>query len=313
MRRVTILALLTVFALAAACGGKKDSAPAKKEAAKAEAAKAAEAPKPPPAPPSEFDSLRKALTEFTTLATACDKGWFAKVDPNKIDKWELPIEVPPMEEKCDPLLRQYEALYQAAGFRHPVLDDFLRTAALATDRYMFLAFRCKKVGVRDKLPYKKMLTELRDALRADVAGLAPGLEKVLKLTDADLQGAGSLAADARRTWALDAVARLPQDFATWIESTRKENLPIWRYCLMTSSVIGTRAASSLGTPLLSVEPAVVKAAGELAASFAGAWQFWSGDYFEAEEKGSPAQYKAMKKSSDAWRKVYAKAYPKAAK
>jgi hypothetical protein len=312
MRRIPILILLSVFALAAGCGPSKEVA-AKKAAADAAARKPVEAPKPPPPPPSEFDTLRKQLAEFTTLATACDKGWFAKVDPNKIDKWELAIDIPSMEEKCDPLLRLFEALYQPAGFRHPALDEYLRTAALATDRYMFLAFRCKKVGVRDKIPYKKMLTELRDALRADVAGLAPGLEKVLKLTDADLQGTGSLAIDARRTWTLDAVARLPQDFTSWISAPRKDNAPIWRYSLMTTSTIGTRAAATLGTPQLSVDPAVVKAAGDLAAALAGAWQFWSGDYFEAEEKGSPEQYKAMKKVSDGWRKAFAKAYPKAGK
>lgn len=311
MRRITILAFLFAFAFTA-CGDKKEAA-AKKEAAKAAAAKAAETPKPPPAPPSEFEPLRKKLSEFAILATACDKGWFAKVDPNKIDKWELAIDVPSMEDKCDPLLTQFDALVEPAGFRHPVLDAYLRQAALVADRYMFLGFRCKKVGVRDKLPYKKMLTELRDALRADVAGLTDALDKVLKLSDADLRDGGALSSAERVRWSVDAVARLPGDFTTWIESQRKENLPIWRYSLATSSTIGNRAAGALGSPRLAVEGGAVKAAGDLAAAFSAAWTFWSGDYFEAEEKGSPEHYKAMKKAADGWKKAFAKAFPGAPK
>ena len=311
MRRISIAVL--AFALVPVACAEKSEVAAKKEAAKTQAAKPEQAPKPPPAPPSEFDALRKNIEGFAALAVSCDKGWFAKVDPSKIDKWELAIDVPSMEERCDPLLTQFQELVQPAGFRHPALDEFLRGAALVADRYMFLGFRCKKVGVRDKIPYKKMLGELRDALRADVGAMSASLERVRKLSDADLRDSGTVPVAGRIQWSHDAIARLPADFTTWIESLRKENLPIWRYSLMTSATIGTRAAGAMGAPTLAVDGAAVKAAGELATGFADAWKFWSGDYFEAEEKGSPLHYKVMKKVSDAWKKASAKAFPKAAK
>lgn len=315
MRTTWIIALAAALALAAC--GKKDGGATKAEAAKAEAAKAeaakAEAPKEPPKPPSEFAPLRKRMQDFAQLALACNKGWFTKVDPSKIDKWELPIDIPSMEDKCDPLLQQFEALVEPASFRHPVLDAWLRNAALVTDRYMFLAFRCKKVGVRDKLPYKKMLTELRDALQADVAAMAAGLEPALMLTDRDLRDGGELANEPRMLWVHGAVDRLGRDFNTWIAEPRKAQAPIWRYSLMTSERMGQLAARTLGAPRWGIDAAAVEAGAALSKAFSDAWAFWKGDYFEAEEAQSPAIYKAFKKAETAWKKASAKTWPDAAK
>jgi hypothetical protein len=314
MRTALTMVLAAALALGA-CAKKEDAAKAaaaKAEAAKVEAAKA-EAPKEPPKPPSEFAALRKQMQEFALLATACSKGWFTKVDPAKIDKWELPIDIPSMEDKCDPLLQQFESMVEPAAGRHPVLDAWLRNAALVTDRYMFLAFRCKKVGVRDKVPYKKMLTELRDALVADVGAMAEGLQPALLLTDKDLRDGGDLANEPRMLWLHGAVDRLGGDFATWIAEPRKAQAPIWRYSLMTTVRIGGLAARSLGSPRLAVDAAAVEAAKGLSDAFAGAWSFWKGDYFEAEEAQSPAIQKAFKKAEVAWKKASAKAWPDAAK
>ena len=253
------------------------------------------------------------MKDFVVLANACDKAWFSRVDPDKIDKWELPVDVREMEAQCDPLPGQYEALVKAAAFRNPRLDEYLRTAAMVADRYMFLALRCQKVSVRDKLPFKKMLTGLRDALRTDIATLGAGLEGVLKLSDAELRDGGDLSGNDRAEWTVGAVRRLPADFQAWIATQRPENLPIWRFGLMTSAAMGTRAAAAMGAARLALDPGLVKAGQDLATTFDQAWNFWSGDYFEAEEKGSPAHYKAMKKTVDAWKKAFAKAYPNAPK
>lgn len=267
---------------------------------------APEAPKPPPSP---FAGLRKKVEDFTVLASACSRAWFTKVDPDRIDRWELAVDVPGMEQKCDPLLQKYQDLLEEAAFRHPVLDQWLRTAASVTDRYFFLAFRCKKVGVKDKKPYKKMLAQLRDDLVGDVQALEKALEPALALTDRDLETGGDLGNEPRLIWIHGAIHRLPEDFQRWIEGPRKEQAPIWRFGLMTSNLVAQKALPALSAPKWQVPEATVAAAKGLVEAFSAAWQFYKGDYFEAEEQQAPGLYKAFHKAEAAWKKASQKTWP----
>lgn len=265
-----------------------------------------EAPKPPPSP---FAGLRKKVEDYTVLASACSRAWFTRVDPDRIDRWELAVDVPGMEQKCDPLLQKYQDLLEDAAFRHPAMDEWLRIAASVTDRYFFLAFRCKKVGVRDKKPYKKMLAQLRDDLVGDVQALEKALEPALALTDRDLETGGDLGNEPRLLWIHQAIQRLPDDFQRWIEGPRKEQAPIWRFGLMTSELVARKALPALSAPKWQVPEATVAAAKGLVEAFSAAWQFYKGDYFEAEEQQAPGLYKAFHRAEAAWRKAAQKTWP----
>lgn len=314
MRRVAtigFIGLATVALAVAGCGGKGQDAAkpkAKAEEKKAEAGKAAETPKEAPKPRSEFDDLREGLKDYVTLLADCDKAWFAKVDPDKIDKWELPVDVKTMEPRCDPLLNQYEKLMEKGAFRSPVMDEFLRTSALAADRYLLLAFRCKKVGVRDKVPYKKELAELRDALRADVAKLKEDVAKVLALSDAQLQVTALPPADTVK-WADGTLQRIKDDFKAWVQEPRKvENQkPTWRYSLRTGALMATRAAAALKLASTATPEGLADPAQALADAYQSATTFFTGDYFEKEEEQGPKVYKEMAKADTAYRNAARKA------
>lgn len=249
---------------------------------------------------TEIELLREAISDFVTLAADCDKQWFSDVKPERIDKWELPVNVKDMENQCDRLLRIFEELLDKGAYRCPELDDFLRIAASVADQYLILAYRCKKVGVRDKLPYKKEVAELRDALRAEVSKLKEEVGKVLDMSDTALKGA--MVSDVM-SLADAALLRLRNDYKQWIETPVKEGKPTWRYSLRTSDTIAARAVLTLRSRAgVSAQPLIAPAE-ELSRAFTAAVHFYTGNYFDTEEEEGPKLRAAFNKADNQYRQA----------
>jgi hypothetical protein len=253
------------------------------------------------APKTETDALREAIKDYVTLLADCDKQFFADVKPERIDKWELPVNVKAMESQCDRLLGLYEDMLARGAFRAPALDDFLRAAAVSADRYLVLGLHAKKVGVKDHIPYKKDLSELRDTLRADVAKLKESVGPVLALPDAALNA--SLGGDELAARAAPALNRLRGDLKDWIEVPVKASKPTWRYSLRTSQAIAERAAATLKAAGSSAGGAAV----DLAKAFGAAVTFYTGAYFDTEEQEGPKVRKPVIQADTAWRNALRKA------
>jgi hypothetical protein len=291
-RAVVVMVAMTL--LAAGCK-RKDAPPAQPPA-----------PDPAPAPAqapvvkSDLDLLREGIKDYVTLFADCDKHWFADVKPERLDRYELPVNVKAMEGECDKLLAMYEGILAKGSYRCPEMDSFLRLAASVADQYLVLAFRCKKVGVRDKVPYKKEVAALRDALRADVAKLKEAVGPALDLPDATLKGAGGGDAVALADAAL---TRVRPDFKQWVEAPVKESKPTWRYSLRTSDTLASKAAMTLRARAgVSAQP-LVGPAEDLAKAYTAAVAFYTGNYFDTEEQEGPKIRAALSKADSAYRQA----------
>jgi hypothetical protein len=294
MKRLLFVPVLLGIALSSACTASKPAA----DAAQAPAAPPAP---PPPPPKSEYDKLRDAAKDFVTRMSDCDRRWFADVQPDRIDKWDLPVDIKAMEAECDRVLGLYETLLDQGAFRSAAMDGFLRLAATASDRYLVLGYRCKKVGVRDKIPYKAEVAAIRDALRADVARLNEAIAPVLALTDADLRTNQQASPESLPALADPVLARVRTDMKDWIEQSLKDKKPTWRYSLRTSEVLARRAASALKSRGGAGAQDMAAAADALAAAWAEAVKFYTGAYFDTEEKEGPKIRRAVATADVAYR------------
>ncbi|MBM4395774.1 MAG: hypothetical protein FJ087_08795 [Deltaproteobacteria bacterium] len=300
MRTITILsAVVALAATGAACKGTKKAEPAP-------AAAPAEAPAPPkPTPPkSAMDEVRDAVRDFVSLLADCDKDWFADVKPERLDNWDLPVNVKAMEANCDRLLPMFETVLDKGAFRNALLDDFIRAAALASDHYLFLGFRSKKVGVRDKVALKAEIAGLRDGLRADVAKLKESVGQVLGMDDVAMRQYSSHA-DALPKAADAALSRLRADVKQWIEQPVKDAKPTWRYSLRTSETIASRAVAAVR--FKGVGGAMTDPADGLAGAFASAVKFYTGNYFDTEEKEAAKYVNAVIRADGPYRLAARKA------
>jgi len=299
-RLLFVPVLVAIVALSAACSPSKPTA---------NAVQAPATPPPPPPPPvkSDYDKLRDAAKDFVTRMSDCDRRWFADVQPDRIDKWDLPVDVKAMESECDRVLGQFEALLEQGAFRSAALDGFLRLAATASDRYLVLGYRCKKVGVRDKIPYKAEVAAIRDALRADVARLNEAIAPVLALTDADLRTNEQAAPESLPGLADPVLARVRTDMKDWIEQSLKDKKPTWRYSLRTSELLARRAASALKSRGGAGVQDLAAAADALSLAWAEAVKFYTGAYFDSEEKEGPKIRRAVATADVAYRNAGRKA------
>ena len=237
-----------------------------------------------PAPRSPLDELRDSIKDFVTLLADCDKDFFANVRPERLDNWDLPVNVTAMEATCDQLLSRFDRMLEKGAFMSPVADEFFRNCALATDRYVMLAFRCKKVSVRDKAGLKKEIAELRDGLRADVAKIKVQVEQVLGMDDVAMREYAR-SVDLLPRAADAALSRLRGDMKQWVEQPLKDGKPVWRYSLRTSDVIASRAVSAMR--FKGVATAMTEPADALSRAFSAMVSFYAGNYFDAEEKEGP--------------------------
>lgn len=280
------------------------------KAAQPQAAAVEKAPAPPPKPVSEFDNLRTAIREWVDLLGQCDERWFARVDPGKIDNYEFPIDVDAMDAACEGLKTGMERMLDLGGFRNPGMDTFLRRAAQATDRYLMMGFRAKKISVREKLPYKTELTALRDGLRAEVAGLTSDAGKVLALTDADLNASVNDSPEAVVAWARDTLGSVRADFKAQVEDAIPANKPIWRYGLKTTATLAQRAARALASARNGAPAGIAEPAASLAGALDTAVAYFTGEFFWEEDEKIDANRKTVVKEIKAYDKAAARAFRK---
>jgi len=271
---------------------------------------ASKAPEPSPKPVSEFEGLRTAIREWVDLLGQCDERWFARVDPGRIDNYEFPIDVDAMNAACEGLRTGMDRMVDRGGFRNPRMDEFLRAAAEATDRFLMMGFRAKKISVRDKLPYKKELAALRDGLRAEVKGLRESAAEVLALTDADLNASSNDAPEEVVAWARTTLGRVRADFKAQVEDAIPANKPVWRYGLKTTAVLAKRAATALGSARNGAPTAVVAPAQAMASALEVAAAYFGGEFFWEEDEKIDQNRKTVVRSIAAYDKVAGKAFRK---
>ena len=134
MRFASSLIMLVAIVLAG-CSGRTpppNPAAAGGEAAPVQSTAVEQVAKQPPAPPpSRHAALREGIDGWLKLASTCQKRWFAKVDPAKLDKWELPVDVPSMDDDCDKLVFDFEALSKENLLKD--LTDSPSLMAMVTD------------------------------------------------------------------------------------------------------------------------------------------------------------------------------------
>jgi len=310
MRRITFVLLAAVFA--AGCYG-RTTAPnpaAVDGSAEPAAAPAAAAPAPAPAEPaapvSPNAALRDGIAKWVKAVEYCDKAWFAKVDPDKLDNWELPVDVSSMEDDCGHIITEFQELSRDNLFKGRALDGLVRRMATVTDLYTHLAFRCRRIGVRERLPYKKMLVSLRDTLRAEVAALGTDAGTVLALDDAKLIEAASVTGQDLVSWADGNLARVGSDLETWVIKPRKEVGPIMKYSLGVSGALAVKSAAALASSGAAADAKLQEAATVLAHAYEVVTGFFTGDYLAEEEAKAPALYKSVARAFAAYQKVAAR-------
>ncbi len=309
IRSVSWMGLGFVVVLVA-CQGPSGKAPEPMKAPKPQTAPAEKAPEPPPRPASEFDELRTTIREWVDLLGQCDERWFARVDPGRIDNYEFPIDVDAMNTACEGLKTGMDQMLVLGGFRNPRVDGFLRRAAEATDRFVIMGFRAKKISVREKLPYKAELTALRDELRAEVAGLKSDAGKMLAMTDADLNASVNDAPEAVIAWARDTLGRVHADFKAHVEDAIPVNKPIWRYGLKTTATLSKRAAGAFASPRNGAPAGIIEPAAALAAALEKGAAYFTGEFFWEEDEKIDANRKALAKVIKAYDKAATKAFRK---
>lgn len=244
-------------------------------------------------PPTHEALLRDAVRDLVALAERCDRLYFAGVEPERIKRWELPVDMKAMEGECDALLSRFTDLLDSGVLRHPALDRFLARAADVSDRYLLLCLRCKKVGVRDRLPYIREVSALRDALRADVAALRDLAREVLALSDEDLKAVERTPpADVPRL-AHGVFASLREDLRRLVEVPIREDRPTARYALRFADRRADRALTLLRSRAMVQGQALLGPADALTRAFSAAVNFFTGDYFNADEKLPPRMIRAV--------------------
>lgn len=246
--------------------------------------------KPPPTPEA---LLRGAVRDLVALAERCDQAHFAHVEPERIKRWELPVDVKAMEGECDVILSRFADLLDRGVFRHPALDRFLARAADVSDRYLLLCLRCKKVGVRDRLPYIREVSALRDALRADVAALRDLARGVLARSDEDLNAVERTPPGDVPQVAHEVFASLRDDLRRLVEVPVRDNRPVARYALRFADRRADRALTLLRSRAMVQGQALLGPAEALTRAFSAAVNFFTGDYFNADEKLPPRVIRAV--------------------
>ncbi len=244
-------------------------------------------------PPTREALLREAVRDLVALAERCDRAHFAHVEPERIKRWELPVDVKAMEGECDALLSGFTDLLDRGVLRHPGLDRFLARAADVSDRYLLLCLRCKKVGVRDRLPYIREVSALRDALRADVAALRDLAREVLALSDEDLKTVERTPPRDVPRLAHEVFASLRGDLRRLVEVPMRDEKPTARYALRLADRRADRALTLLRTRAMVEGQALLGPADALTRAFSAAVNFFTGDYFNADEKLPPRVIRAV--------------------
>jgi len=306
MRALTVWPLLMVAGIA--CRRAEQRAPAEPPIAVRDARAGSDvAPAPEGrdsgSPPPEAQRLREAVRDYVERVTRCDEQFFARVDPERIKQWQLPVDVQAMEAECDPILREFEDLVARGALRHPAMDEFLGRAARLSDRYLLLCLRCKKVGVRDKLPYIQELTALREAIRSDAREVRRLAAPVLAIRDDEVREfRGMTPTEAART-AHDVLSSLEQAIHDLVEVPVRETRPVSRYSLRLQDRRADRALTLLRERAAVTDQRILGPAESLTHAFSSAVNFYTGDYFNADQKLGAGLLRAVHAAAREYRRV----------
>lgn len=291
MRPIIVIALVVV---AGSCRKSEDSESLRKNVSRdVGALSEADAARGGDVPPTFEAALRASVRDFVALAERCDQGYFSVVEPERIKKWQLPVNVKAMEEECDALLSLCRDLLDRGVLRHPAMDRFLERAAALSDRYLLLCLRCKKVGVRDLLPYIREVSALRDTIREDVAALRNLTAEVLTLSDEDLQGIERIPPSDVPRFAHGVFLSLREDLRRLVEVPVRQGIPTPRYSLFLADRRAGRALTLLRSRAMVQGQALLGPAEALTRAFSAAVNFFTGDYFNADEKLPPQVIRAV--------------------
>ncbi|NOZ01589.1 MAG: hypothetical protein GXP54_06840 [Deltaproteobacteria bacterium] len=258
-------------------------------------------------PPSEFQALRDTIDEFSDLARKCDKYYFADVKGERIKKWNLPVDVQKMEKLCDPLLRLHEKMVDEGAWRCSVMDEFLRLSARVADQYLMLAFRCKKVGVREKRPYIKRVNAMRDRLRADVKELLGMVDKVSRLSDDDLKRFAGIAPGDIPGAVHKVLSGLSGAVDEFVVRPIKAKRPTWRYSLRFMDTVAQRAVDRLRSKAPTEHMALAGPADALTREYKALVNFFTGAWYYEEAGMDRKVLKRFKRAAKAYRKAAARA------
>jgi len=309
MRRLTLTSV-TLVILIGVTGCRKDNemiAGGPSAATRGFASGEIEASKKSEAPRSEFAELKKSILDFTDLIKKCDKRYFSDVKGERIKDWGLPVDVQRMEDLCDRLLEVFGDVLDKGAYMCPELDEFITLAAHASDQYLMLAFRSKKIGVRDKKPYIKRINRLRDELRADVQRLADSVEDILALDDEDLKKNAKAEPGSIPLMTHEVLSGLGGAVEEFITGPIKAERPTWRYSLRTADRISGRAVEMLRKRAPTDHMALAGPADALTRDFAAAVNFFTGPWYNEEEGRDRMMIRNFQKANRAYSKAAARA------
>lgn len=233
--------------------------------------------------PSREERIRELVKEFVALVEKCDEAFFSQVEPERIKRWELPVDVKRMEETCDAIIGKFEGLMRHC-LEQEVLDRFLDRAAKVADQYLLLCLRCKKVGVKERLPYIKELTELRDALRSEVRALKDSAQEVLKISAEEMVVLERLGPSGAAGLANRVFLSLGDYAKTLIVEPVRQGRPVPRYALKLADCRANRALELFRAKASLEAQGILGPAEALTHAFSAGVNFFTGDYFNAEDK-----------------------------
>lgn len=258
-------------------------------------------------PESEFAGLRKKIGDYGELLKKCDEYWFSDVKGERIKNWDLPVDVQKMEDLCDPLLPLFEAIVEEGAYRCPELDEYLQLAARTADQYLMLAFRCKKVGVREKRPYIKRINALRDGLRRDVEGVGERTLAILKMHDDDFKRNARASSGALPRMTHEVLSGLSQVVSTFVVEPIEAERPTWRYSLRLADRIAGRAVENLRKKAPTDHLALAGPADALSREFKVVVNFFTGAWYNEEDGMDRKVLRKFKKADKVYRKNAARA------
>ena len=258
-------------------------------------------------PKSEFHDLREAVEDYSDLLKKCDANFFSDVEGERIKKWQLPVDVQRMENLCDPLLPLFEKVMDKGAFLCPELDEFIALAARAADQYLILAFRAKKVGVREKKPYIRRVNALRDGLRAAVKDVLARRDHLLGLPDDSFHANATTSPKSIPVLTHEVLSGLEEVVETYVTKPIRKETPTWRYSLRSADRIAGRAVEMLRRKTQPEQLALAGPADALAREYKATVNFITGAWYNEEEGMDRKVLKSFKRAAKAYRKAAARA------
>lgn len=263
--------------------------------------------KKPEEPKSEFHEMRDAVEDFSALLKKCDANFFSDVKGERIKKWQLPVDVQRMEDLCDPLLSMFEKIVETGAFLCPEMDEYIGKAARAADQYLILAFRSKKVGVREKKPYIRRVNALRDGLRAAVKEAVARGDHILGLPDGSFKANASTAPGDIPALTNEVLSGLEEVVETYVVKPIKKERPTWRYSLRSADRIAGRAVEMLRRKTPTDKLALAGPADALGREFKATVNFFTGAWYNEEEGMDRKVLKSFRRAAKAYRKAAVRA------